>query len=603
MAQHSTARDRADAGSLRQAVATFAGHLRPHRGVLVLACAMLAVAGLLGLAQPLASKYVLEALAEKDGLGRSLVALAVLVLLGAVLVAYGNYLLLRIAEAVVATERRSLVGHIVRLTMPAVRRYPPGDLLSRVTADTSLLRHIATQLVVQVLTGGIMLVGALGFMAWLDLTLLIATVVVVALLGVVVGVALPRIRNATRGAQDAVGELGSTLERVLGAFSTVKGSNAEAAEERRIAATIGSAYAEGVRLARWTSLAGTVAGLAIQVAFLVVLGFGGARVVSGTMSPADLVAFLLYVVYLAQPLAQLTSAGAYFQMARAAISRVDEVHQLPVEQLRLPASASGRPTGIASVTSIGGGGAVRFDRVTFTYPDRTTPALRDVSFDIPTIGLTAIVGPSGAGKSTILNLIERFYEADRGRVQLDGLDVCAWHLAALRAQIGYVEQDPAILAGTLRENLTYAAPDATETQMFEALRVTRLQPLMERLGFDLDAPVNYRGTSLSGGERQRIAIARVLLRQPRVLLLDEPTSQLDAVNEAALREVIQDLATRTGIVVVAHRLSTVVSADRIIVMDGGEVQSIGRHHELLRDDPLYSSLVAGQLLQPAGAVA
>jgi ATP-binding cassette subfamily C protein len=219
-----------------------------------------------------------------------------------------------------------------------------------------------------------------------------------------------------------------------------------------------------------------------------------------------------------------------------------------------------------------------------------------VTFSVPPRGMTAFVGPSGAGKTTVFSLIERFYDADEGKVLIDGREVRDWDLAELRATIGYVEQDAPVLSGTLRENLLFGTPAADEAALHDALRTTRLESLVARLPDGLETMVGHRGTKLSGGERQRVAIARALLRRPRLLLLDEATSQLDAVNEAALRDTVTDAARETTVLVVAHRLSTVTTADRIVVMDAGLVQAVGTHAELVGASPLYAELAATQFL-------
>jgi ATP-binding cassette subfamily C protein len=212
--------------------------------------------------------------------------------------------------------------------------------------------------------------------------------------------------------------------------------------------------------------------------------------------------------------------------------------------------------------------------------------------------MTAFVGPSGAGKTTVFSLIERFYEPDSGRVFVDGTDTRDWPLGPLRAVIGYVEQDAPVLSGTLRENLLFGAPEASGDELADVLRITRLADLTEQLPDGLETYVGHRGSRLSGGERQRVAIARALLRRPRLLLLDEATSQLDAINEAALRETVADVARLITVLVVAHRLSTVTMADRIIVMDAGRVQATGTHAELIAASPLYAELAATQFLVP-----
>lgn len=477
-----------------------------------------------------------------------------------------------------------------------------------------LLRQIASQSLIDIFTGGVMLLGAVLLMAVVDLALLGVTAVVVVLLVVIMGLLMPRIRAAALRSQESVGDMGAALERALGAFTTMKASGTEATEAARIDAAALTAYRQGVSLARWGSVAGTSAGLAIQVAFLVVLGVGGARVASGAMPVSALVAFLLYVAYLSHPVMQLVGAGTYLQIGRAALTRIAEIDALPTEPIDLPpappvraaspaTTGTGAPAGAGGPTSTStGAGSARgpaevvFEEVCFRYPDRDEPALRDLTLTVPAGGLTALVGPSGSGKTTVLALIERFTEPQQGRILVDGRPLADWPLAELRAAIGYVEQDVAVLAGTLRENVAYASPGATDEEIRAVLRTTRLSTLLDRLGGDLDAPIRHRGLSLSGGERQRIAVARALLRRPRLLLLDEVTSQLDAANEAALREVIQEVSRRTTVVVVAHRLSTVLAADKIVVLENGTARSVGSHPELVRTDALYASLAAEQAL-------
>jgi ABC-type multidrug transport system fused ATPase/permease subunit len=352
---------------------------------------------------------------------------------------------------------------------------------------------------------------------------------------------------------------------------------------------------------------------ACPCAFLAILAVGGARVTSGAIGVGTLVAFLLYIFYLMMPIQLLEEAASQFQVAAAAVARIQEAERLPVEPAsqaaRLPRpgpAVTARPASPPSVGQAAGAvpvppATVVFEQVRFRYRPELPEVHHGVSFVIPPRGMTAFVGPSGAGKTTVFSLIERFYEPDSGRVLLDGTGVSDWPNSQLRAAIGYVEQDAPVLSGSLRENLLLGAPNATEAEVAEVLRITRLTGLVARLPDGLETAVGHRGTRLSGGERQRVAIGRALLRRPRLLLLDEATSQLDALNEAALRETVAETALMTTVLVVAHRLSTVTMAERIIVMDAGQVKAVGTHAELVASDPLYAELAATQFLVSAGA--
>ncbi|WP_153182597.1 ABC transporter ATP-binding protein, partial [Streptomyces sp. E2N166] len=269
------------------------------------------------------------------------------------------------------------------------------------------------------------------------------------------------------------------------------------------------------------------------------------------------------------------------------------------EALRLPAEPPVRSA--APLPSAGDRpAALAFHDVRFRYADDLPYVHHGVTFDVPARGMTAFVGPSGAGKTTVFSLVERFYDPESGEITLDGRSLADWELSSLRAAIGYVEQDAPVLSGSLRDNLLLGNGEAADDTLAGVLKTTRLDGLAAKLPKGLDTLVGHRGTKLSGGERQRVAIARALLRRPRLLLLDEATSQLDAVNEAALRDTVADVSRTTTVLVVAHRLSTVTMADRIVVMDAGSVRAVGTHRELVTADPLYAELAATQFLATGG---
>jgi ATP-binding cassette subfamily C protein len=567
------------------------GYVRPHRWSLLAGALLSLVTGATGLLLPLVARGLIDDLAADRAITGALLALSALVIANAGVGALGSYVLRRTAESVVLGARRALSSYLLRLRITAVDRSEPGDLMARITSDTTLLREVTTDSLVGLGTGGLTLVATVVLMGVVDPVLLGVTLAVVLGAGTVLGVIVPRINRASRQAQDAVGVMGASLERVLGALRTVKASGAEEREERTLHAAAEESWRQSVRAAKWSAAAGNTAGLAMQTAFITVLAVGGARVATGAIDIATLVAFLLYVFYLMSPIQQVVGAITQYQTGAAALSRIQEALRLPAEPAAVGPDPLPSPTAEPA--------ALAFADVRFRYADDLPYVHHGVTFEVPPRGMTAFVGPSGAGKTTVFSLIERFYDPDSGTITLDGRPLTGWELPRLRSAIGYVEQDAPVLSGTLRDNLLLGNPEAGDDTVRRVLKTTRLDDLVARLPQGLDTLVGHRGTKLSGGERQRVAIARALLRSPRLLLLDEATSQLDAVNEAALRDTVADVARTTTVLVVAHRLSTVTSADRIVVMDAGRVRAVGTHRELVAADPLYAELAATQFLATA----
>lgn len=565
-------------------------YVRPHRWSLFAGALLSLVTGATGLLLPLVARGLIDDLSHDRAITGALLAMSALVVTNAAVGALGSYVLTRTAESVVLGARRALSSYLLRLRITAVDRSEPGDLMARITSDTTLLRAVTTDSLVGLGTGGLTLVATIVMMGQVDAVLLGVTLLVILGAGVVLGVIVPRINQASRQAQDAVGVMGASLERILGALRTVKASGAEHREERTLHEAAQESWRQSVRAAKWSAAAGNTAGLAMQIAFITVLAVGGARVATGAVDVGTLVAFLLYVFYLMSPIQQVVGAITQYQTGAAALTRIEEALRLPAEPA---AEAAPLPSPGAEPA------ALAFDDVRFRYADDLPHVHHGVTFTVPAQGMTAFVGPSGAGKTTVFSLIERFYDPESGVITLDGRNLDDWELPRLRAAIGYVEQDAPVLSGSLRDNLLLGNPEADEDALARVLKTTRLDGLVSRLPGGLDTLVGHRGTKLSGGERQRVAIARALLRRPRLLLLDEATSQLDAVNEAALRDTVADVARTTTVLVVAHRLSTVTMADRIVVMDAGRVRAVGTHRELVTADPLYAELAATQFLATA----
>jgi ATP-binding cassette subfamily B protein len=565
-------------------------HVRPYRWTLLGGGLLGFLGGLAALAQPLVAKQVVDALGTQASLLGPVALLTALTVGSALLTAAGTYVLGRTAEGVVLTARQRLISQLLRLPVGAIDRLKPGDLLARVTSDTTLLRSVSTYGLVHSVNAVFMLVACVVLMGVIDLALLAVTLAVLVLNGLAVLVVVPRIRRATERSQAAVGGMSSALERSLGSFRTVKAMGAEDREIRSGRSAARRAWRRGVEVAGWTALMEASAGLAVQVSFLAVLGVGGARVAGGDLPVSSLIAFLLYLFLLSEPISALVNGVSQLQAGLAAVTRLGEVQELPIERGAAQPDA-GRSSWSAAPAS------VAFTNVWFRYRGGDGPWVhRGLSFELPAGGVTAIVGPSGTGKTTVFALLERFYEPQSGSIVVEGRDLGSWPLPDLRAAIGHVDQEADVLAGSIGENLRLAAPGATDAELDAVLTLTRLDGLLDRLPDGLDTPVGHRAVTLSGGERQRLAIARALLRHPRLLPLDEATSQLDAVNEQALRNLVEAVALTTTVLVIAHRLSTVTSADRILVFDAGRVRAVGTHEQLLAADDLYRQLATTQLL-------
>ncbi|MEU9026476.1 ABC transporter ATP-binding protein [Streptomyces sp. NPDC048383] len=561
---------------------------------------------LLTLSQPVMTREVLANIEAERPVG-SLVALLVAALLVvAVLSGFRDYLLQRAAEGLVLTARRRLVARLLRMPIIEYDRRRTGDLLSRVGSDTTLLRAVVTSGLFDTVTNVLMVVGSAGMMFVIDPTLFAATA-----LGIGLGVAgvlglARRVRGASRDAQDRIGEMTAAVERAISAVRTIRASGAEEREERAVDGYAEDAFDAGMRIAKLQAMINPITSTTIQLAFLVVLGLGGARVAAGAIQVGDLVAFVLFLFMLWFPLGRALNGYARLQTGLGALQRIEEVLVLPQESdVAGPADlAAVRLAGRAPLTvrertapaaPAGAAPAIEFDRVSFGYGNGET-VLRDVSLTVARGTRTALVGPSGAGKSTLLSLVERFYDVTSGAVRVGGTDVRELPRTELRHSLGYVEQSAPVLAGTVRDNLSLAAPGASDEDMRRVLRSVNLEQVILRAPLGLDTEVGEGGVLLSGGERQRLALARTFLASPPIMLLDEATSNLDARNEALMRNAINEVIADRSLLVVAHRLSTVVDSDQIVVLEHGEVVATGSHHELTDSSPLYRELASHQLL-------
>ncbi len=607
--------------------------------------AILSIIGALTtLAQPLLVGQVINRVENSQDLGYLIWAIIALVVVSSVISGYQHYLLQRTGAAVVYSSRRKLIARILHLPISEFDARRTGDLVSRVGTDTTLLYAVLTQGLADAVGNGLLFVGAIIAMAFIDPVLLLSIVVVIGVSAVGVTLLSGRIRKATQEQQEKVGELASSVERAVGSIRTVRAAGATERESTAITGIATDVYGVGVRIAKVSALIVPVAGIALQVSLLVVLGLGGFRVASGAITVANLVTFVMFLFLLIAPLGSFFGAITSVNQALGALGRIQEVLDLTPENARdAEITATLRQAQASAVDAIPQSSpfvdapAIEFRDVRFRYPDAVVATRRKaetealavlenahvdtiaidlpdtrgldddprstaddvlggVSFTVPRGARVALVGPSGAGKSTTLSLIERFYDPTAGAILLGGEDVRTLDRDELRAQLGYVEQDAPTLAGTIADNLRLASPDASDADCERVLRAVNLGEVLERNPLGVDAPVGESGVMLSGGERQRLAIARALLAAPPILLLDESTSSLDGLNEQRMRDAIDAVASGRTLLVIAHRLSTVVDSDVIVVMDHGRVVGQGTHSELVESTPLYRDLARHQLL-------
>ncbi|MFI9581319.1 ABC transporter ATP-binding protein [Streptomyces sp. NPDC052236] len=545
------------------------------RALIVQHRALLATGTLLGLlgaaatlAQPLVIGEVIKAVAADETLLWPVLLAAALFAADAALAAAHAYVIGRTGEDVVHQLRRTLTGRLLRARLRELDRWVEGDLFTRMVADTGLARIAVSNALAQMITSGFMAIGGIVLMSWIDLPLLGATLVCLgAAAAVALGIAR-KVRGAAVANHQDTAAFGSALMRAVQAAAVVKTSRAEQRETDTITAASATARRSGIRVSALQALMTPAMNVGTQVALTVILTWGMARVTTGGLAAADLTAFMMYLFYLVSPLVLLFLSISQFQQGRAALGRVMELDRLEQEET---VAARREATALAPGASATG---VVFQDVDFTYPGADHRVLDGVSFRIPDRGLTAITGPSGAGKTTVFQLLTRLRIADAGTVHIDGTDIATMPLDQLRSLIGYVDQAHTLMRGTIRDNLVYAHPDATDPEIRAALEQAQLADVVDRLPQGLDTELGERGTGLSGGQQQRLAVARALLTRPRILLLDEATANLDAAAEHTLLETVVRIAEDRAVVAIAHRPTTIRAAAAQLAIDGGRVHEI-----------------------------
>ena len=581
MSQSSSSRPR---GRSLKPLARLLPLLSPYRGHLAAALIALLVAAGATLSVPVAVRRVIDhGFSGADAVIVNQYFMVMLAVVATLAIASGVrfYFVTWLGERIVADLRDKVFGHLLGLSPGFYERERTGEVVSRLTADTTQIQAAFSFSASVVLRNLVMLTGAIVMMMVTSLKL--SGLVLIAIPLIVLPLILfgRKVRTLSRDAQDTLADSAAFAQERLSAVTAVQSFVQERATLSSFKAATGRAFTAA---ARRTSARGF---LTTAIIFLslgsvtMVLWYGAREVIAGTMTPGALSQFVLFAVLAASSLGELSQVWGEIQSAAGAAERIAELLDEKPE-ITAPASPIVLPPARGEVT---------FDHVSFSYASRSKgPALEDMSFTVTPGETVALVGPSGAGKTTVFALIQRFYDPQRGRVLLDGVDIRLADPQAIRARIAVVPQDTVIFSGTVLDNIRFGRPDAAQSELLAAAQAARVDEFANRLPQGYDTQVGERGMTLSGGQRQRIAIARAILRDAPILLLDEATSALDAESEALIQEALERLTRGRTTLVIAHRLATVRNAGRILVLDQGRLVAQGHHGELTQSSPLYSRL-------------
>jgi ATP-binding cassette subfamily B protein len=587
---------------------------RPYRKQLIGFVITVVLAAVISAVPPLILRALIDtAIPDKDRqlVGFLAFAAVFLALFNAGLALIQRYYSARIGEGLIFDMRTALFEHVQHQPLSFFTRTQTGSLMSRMNNDVIGAQQAVTNTLGTVFSNVVSVVVTISFMLALEWRLTLLTLVILPLFIIPAKRMGPRLQRLTRESMQLNASMNNTIaERFnVGGALVVKLFGKHSRESETFSDRAGRVRDIGVQTAMYSRILFAALGLVAAVGTAIVYFVGGNLAISGTIGVGTIAAFAVYVSQIYQPLTQLANARVDVLTALVSFERVFEV-------LDFPPLISNRPGSVDLVEPVG---RVEFDHVWFRHPsaamssiasleeqtgatdldDESAWILRDVSFSVAPGELVALVGPSGAGKTTSALLVPRIYDVSAGEVRVDGRDVREYTLESLRDSVGMVMQDPHLFHDTVRANLRYARPDATDAELVEACKAARIHEMIASLPDGYDTLVGERGYRMSGGEKQRLAIARMLLKDPAVVILDEATSHLDSESELAIQHALADALTGRTSLVIAHRLSTIVAADRILVLEDGRIIESGRHEDLLRAGGLYTDLYHTQVDQPA----
>jgi ABC-type multidrug transport system fused ATPase/permease subunit len=560
--------------------------IRSHRRTLAIGLALMVVGRVAAFVLPASTKFLIDDVITQ-GRAELLVPIALAVLGATIVQATTSFAVAKVvsvaAQRAIAELRLNVQQHVLRLPTSYFDSTKSGVLISRIMTDPEGIRNLVGTGVIQ-LVGGLFTASiALAALLYLNWQLTLGTLVLLLGFAAIMAIAFKKLRPIFRKRNEINAEVTGRLAETLGGVRLVKVYTAETREEAVFGEGVMKLYRNIASTITGTSLVSSASTVIVGGVSLIIMIGGGRATLAGTMTAGELVTYTVLVGMMVAPLVSIASIGTQITEAFAGLDRIRELRQVPTED---EDDEQREALGLVN-------GEVVFEDVAFSYKENS-PVLEAVSFHAAAGTTTALVGPSGAGKSTLIGLIMAFHYPDSGRILIDGRDLSRLRLVDYRRQLGVVMQDNFLFDGTIRDNIAYARPDATDEQIREAARISNADEFIDRFDDGYDTVVGERGVKLSGGQRQRLAIARAIIADPRLLILDEATSSLDSESEALIRDGLRRLRQGRTTFVIAHRLSTIQSADQILVMDRGRIVERGTHTELLREGGLYRSLYERQ---------